>query len=201
MENYEIITEEQIRVKDVLTSPVITVKDYACIPLVAQLMDHYKIGSVVVTNKQGEPLGLITEKNLVVRILTKISDDELVKRISKTDPPISRLTAEEVMTSPLIVITPDITLVEATRTMRRYNIHRLGVVSNGKLVGIISNKDILAVTPALIDILRDKKKITDIPPLDLSAQLAVTGYCEECGNWSGNLIGLNGSFLCEDCVA
>ncbi|MFQ6124883.1 MAG: cyclic nucleotide-binding/CBS domain-containing protein [Candidatus Heimdallarchaeota archaeon] len=201
MENFEIITEKQIRVKDVLTSPVITVKDYACIPLVAQLMDHYKIGSIVVTNKQGEPLGIITEKDLVVRILTKISDGELVKRILKISPHIRRLTAGEVMTSRFIVITPDITLVEATRTMRRYNIHRLGVVSNGKLIGIISNKDILAVTPALIEILQEKKKITEIPPLDLSAQLAVTGYCEQCGNWASNLIGSNGSFLCEDCAA
>lgn len=200
MLNSVIIKDEQILVKEVLTSPVITIKAQACIPLIAQLMSHYKIGSVIVTSNQGNPIGIITQRDLVVRILTRISDTRLVKRILENDPSHNMLTAGDVMTSPLAFITPDKTLVEATRIMRHQNIRRLVVVFKGKLVGIISNKDILAVTPDLLEVLREQKKIAEAPLIDFPDQLAVTGYCEQCGNWSRSLTGSNGSLLCEECI-
>ncbi len=200
-ENYETDTEGQILIKDVMTSPLITVKENTCIPMVAQLMEHYKIGSVVVTSRQGKPLGIITEKDLVVRILTKITDKGLVKRVLGEGAHIGKLTAGEVMTSPLVVISPEGTLVEAARKMRRHNIRRLGITSKGKLIGIISNKDILAVTPELVEILQEKKKIAEVTPADFSEHLAIAGYCEQCGNWSSNLKESNGNFLCEECIA
>ncbi len=135
-----------------------------------------------------------------MRILTKITDKGLVKRVLGESAHICKLTVGEVMTSPLVVITPDKTLVEAARKMRRYNIRRLGVTSKGKLIGIISNKDILAVTPDLIEILREKKKIAEVAPADFSEHLAIAGYCEECGNWFINLNESNGGFLCEECI-
>lgn len=200
-ENYEPNSEEEISVRDVMASPLITVKENTCIPMVAQLMEHYKIGSVLVTSKKGKPLGIITERDLVTRILTKITDKGLVKRILGEDAHVTKLTAGEVMTSPLVVITPDKTLVEAARKMRRHNIRRLGVTSKGKLIGIISNKDIIGVTPELIEILRERKKIAEITPPDFSEHLAIAGYCERCGNWSSNLKESNGNFLCEECIA
>lgn len=196
--NYETDTEELILVKDVMASPLITVKEDTCIPMVAQLMEHYEIGCVIVTNKQGKTLGIITEKDLV-RILAKIAEKELVKRVLGGDVHISKLTAEEAITSPLIVITPDKTLVKVARKMRRYNIRRLGVTSEGKLIGMISGKDVLAVTPELIEILQEKKLQT-IAPADFSEHLAIAGYCEQCGNWSGNLKESNDNLLCEECT-
>lgn len=201
LENFETTTEEQLLVKDVMTTPLITVKENTCIPMIAQLMKHCKIGSVVVTSEKGKPLGIITERDLVVRILTKITDKGLVKRVLGGDAHIGKLTAGEVMTSPLVVITPDKTLVEAARKMRRHDIRRLGVTSKGKLIGIISNKDILTVTPELIEILRERKKIAEVATADFSEHLAIAGYCERCGNWSNNLKESNGNFLCEECVA
>ncbi len=199
MVNHDIILEEQILAKDVLTSPVITVKENACIPLVARLMEHYNIGSIVVINKDGKPLGIITERDLLVRILTKISNKTFIKQFLEINPH-TTITAKDVMTSPLITITPFQTLVEAARIMHRQKIQRLGVVSNGKLNGIISNKDILAITPDLMDILREKKKIVDDPFFDDSMQLGITGYCENCENWSNSLTGSNGILLCEECL-
>ena len=200
MENPKIITDEQISIKEVMTSPVITVKANACIPLIAQFMDHYSIGSVIVTSNQGKSVGIITQRDLVVRILTRISDTKLVKRILGNDPSHNMLTAGDVMSSPLAFITPDKTLVEATRIMRHQNIRRLVVVFNDKLVGIISNKDILSVTPDLIEVLREQKNIAEAPLIDFPDQLAVTGYCEQCGNWSRRLTGSNGNLLCEACI-
>jgi CBS domain-containing protein len=200
LESYEILSEEQIFVKDALTSPVITVKENACIPLVARLMEHYQIGSIVVLARDGNPSGIITERDLVVRILTKLSDERFIRQVLEIAPHTNMLTARDVMTSPLIAVTPDINLVEAARLMRRQNIRRLGVVSNGQLIGIISNKDILVITPDLIEILREKKKIVSDSFVDSLTQIGITGYCENCGNWSNSLTGANGSLLCEECL-
>jgi CBS domain-containing protein len=192
-------TVQQIFVKDVMTSPFIAVREDSCIPLVARLMEDY-YGSVVVSDKQGNPLGIITERDLVTRVLAKITDKGLLDRVLGVSAHIGMLTAGEVMSSPLIVITPDETLVEAARKMRRHNIRRLGVVSNGKLEGIVSSKDMLAVTPELIEILQEEKKITEIFPDDFPEHLAIPGYCEQCGNWSSALKDSNGNFLCEECT-
>ena len=84
--------------------------------------------------------------------------------------------------------------------MRQNNIRRLGVVFEGNIVGIISESDILSVTPAIIEILREEKRIAGILPKDYLGQVVIAGLCEECENWSNNLKESNGLYICEDCV-
>ena len=84
----------------------------------------------MVTNKEGQPLGIITERDLVIRVLSKNLKPDAVK-------------AREIMTSPLVTIEPEATINEAAKRMSRIDIRRLGVLYKGNLVGIISSKDIL----------------------------------------------------------
>ena len=137
---------ERMLVRDVMSSPVITVNEDETVEKVAQLMDKYRLGCIIVTSKDGKPVGIITERDLVVRVLAK----NLLS---------SKLKAKDVMSSPLMTIGPDATISEAARMMSRLNIRRLGVVYRGELVGIISSKDILAVTPELIEIIQEKARI------------------------------------------
>ncbi|MCD6431263.1 CBS domain-containing protein [Candidatus Bathyarchaeota archaeon] len=177
-------------VKDVMSSPVITIKEDATTNKVAKLMDKHGLGCIVVTSKEGKPIGIITERDLVIRVLAKNLKPDTLK-------------AKEVMTTPLITIEPDETISEAARRMSRLNIRRLGVVYKGQLVGILSSKDILAVMPELIELTQEKAMIEgenmaqeikeESPPL--------AGYCDRCGSWSDNLKEVNGEFLCEDCRA
>jgi CBS domain-containing protein len=174
-------------VKDVMSSPVITVDEDATVYKAAQLMADSHIGCIIVTSKKGKPLGIITESDFVTRVLAK-----------NIQP--SRLTAKEVMTSPLITIDPDETLSEAARRMSRLNIRRLGVMYKGNLVGIISSKDVLDVTPELIEIIQEKARIegtTGVEEAPESTPLA--GYCDQCGRWSDDLTEVEGNFLCEEC--
>ncbi len=199
--NYTEKPEKQILAQDVMTSPPIAVKEDTCLPMVALLMKENQIGSVVVTDREEMPLGIVTRKDLVTRILAKITDKGLIKRILGEDANIAKLTAGEIMTSPLLVITPKLDLMKVARKMRRHCIRRLGVTSKGKLVGIISSKDILAVVPGLIEILQEKKKIQGVSQMDGSEDFRTAGYCEQCDNWSDGLIAHDGSFLCEECTA
>lgn len=201
IKNSKIDDENYVPVKDVMSSPLVTVKEDACIPVVAHIMEHYNIGCVVVIGKEGKSLGIITEKDLVMRVLTNITDKRFVKKILGESAQNDKLTAKEVMTCPVIVISPDETLIEAARKMRRCNIRRLVVVSKNKSIGIITSRDILSVTPELIQVLREKQKIAEVISADFSENLAIIGYCERCGNWSSKLKESNGNFLCEECIA
>jgi CBS domain-containing protein len=173
-------------VKDVMTSPVITVNEKEPVTKVAQLIGKHDLGCIIVTGKDGKPLGIITERDLVTRVLAK-------------NRPRYKLTAKDVMTAPLITIDPDETLSEAARRMSRLNIRRLGVMYKGELVGIISSKDILAITPELIEIMQEKAKIQGEAMAEEEGYLPMAGYCDRCAQWSDTLEEVEGSFICEDC--
>lgn len=172
-------------VKDVMSSPVITVNEKEPGTKVAQLMGKHDLGCIIVTGKDGKPLGIITERDLVTRILAK-------------NRPRYKLAAKDVMTAPLITIDPDETLSEAARRMSRLNIRRLGVMYKGELVGVISSKDVLAITPELIEIVQEKAKIEGETAAE-EGHPQMAGYCEQCAQWSDSLEEVEGSFICEDC--
>jgi signal-transduction protein with cAMP-binding, CBS, and nucleotidyltransferase domain len=156
---------------------------------VARLMDENKVGAVVVTSKEGKPLGIITEKDLVIRVLSKNLAPDAVK-------------AKDIMTSPLVTIEPDMTISEAARKMSSMNIRRLGVVYKGNLAGLLSSKDVLNVMPELIEIIQERSRIecSERPEETEEAEEApLSGYCDRCGVYSDNLKDVNGQNLCEDC--
>jgi len=174
-------------VKDIMTSPVITIDEDASVNKAALLMDKNDVGCIVVTGKKGKPLGIITERDLVTRVLAKNARP-------------SKLVVKEVMTSPLITVDPDETLSEAARRMSRLKIRRLGVIYKGNLVGLISSKDILAITPELIEIIQEKARIEGGTSVEESTwHPPLAGYCDQCGQWADNLQEVEGNFLCENC--
>ena len=180
---------ERVIVKDVMSSPVVTIDENETVDKAAQLMEKHDVGCIIVISKQGKPLGIITERDLVVRILARNNQP-------------SKITAKEAMSSPLITIDPDETLSEAARRMSRLNIRRLGVIYKGNIIGLVSSKDILAITPELIEIIQEKARIEGGKPIEASPEQApLAGYCDNCGRWSDTLEETEGRFICEDCRA
>jgi CBS domain-containing protein len=182
------LRSSRLLVKDVMSSPVITIEENAPANKVAELMDKHGFGCIIVTGKSTKPLGIITERDLVGRVLAKNAKPDSAK-------------AKEVMTSPLITIEPDETISEAARKMSRLNVRRLGVIYRGQLVGLLSSKDILAVMPELLETIQEHALIES----ENMAQEATeepappAGYCDRCGSWSDDLKEVNGEFLCEEC--
>ena len=184
------LRSSRMLVKDAMSSPVITIKEDESTNKVAELMEKHGLGCVIVTSQEGNPIGIITERDLVARVLAKNIAPNSVK-------------ARDVMTSPLMTIEPDATINEAARRMSRLNIRRLGVIYKGQIIGLISSKDILSVMPELIETIQEKALIEgenraqeaeeEITPL--------AGYCDRCESWSDNLKQVNGEFLCEECRA
>ena len=185
----EIGLRSRMLVKDVMSSPVITVDEDATVDKTAQLMDEGRVGCIIVTSKDGKALGIITESDLVRRVLAK-----------NLTP--SKLTAKEVMSAPLITADPDESLTETARRMSKLDVRRMGVIYKGNLVGIISSKDILAVTPELLENMQEKARIERAPEVEEESSEPLgplAGVCERCGSWSDDIEDVEGIYLCEEC--
>src|SRR3990170_5543244 len=185
----EIGLRTRMLVKDVMSSPVVTLEEDAPSNKVANIMDENDLGCVIVTNKAGKPIGIITERDLVIRVLSKnLKPDTVI--------------AKEIMTSPLVTIEPEATISDAARRMSRLDIRRLGVLYKGNLVGLISSKDILGVMPELIEIIQERTRIesaSSSEETEGAEEAPLSGYCDRCGVYSENLKDMNGQSLCEDC--
>ena len=182
----EIGLRTRMLVKDIMSSPVVTTDEEAPTNNIAKLMNENKLGCVIVANNNGKPLGIITERDLVVRVLAKNLKPETMK-------------AKDVMTCPLATIEPDATVNDAARMMSRLDIRRLGVIYKGDLIGLVSSKDILGIMPELIEIIQERTKIEGGDESTEAEEASQSGYCDRCGVFSENLKDANGQNLCEDC--
>jgi CBS domain-containing protein len=184
----EIGLRSKMLVKDVMSSPAVTVDENAPAHKVAALMAKHEYGCILVLTKQAKPMGIITERDLVVRVLAKNAKPDTLK-------------AKSVMTSPLMTIESDATINDAAKLMSKLNIRRLGVMYKGQLVGIISSKDVLAVMPELLETIQEKALIEgeNMAEEAEKEETPLTGNCDHCGVWSDGLTEVNGEFLCEDC--
>jgi CBS domain-containing protein len=185
----EIGLRTRMLVKDVMTSPVVISDEDAPSNKIAKLMDEDDLGSVIITNRKGRPVGIITERDLVKRVLAKNVVPDTVK-------------AKEIMTSPLVTIEPEATISEAARRMSQLDIRRLGVVYKGSLAGVISSRDVLRVMPELIEIIQEKTRIEGAVEAEGSVETeetSLSGYCERCEMYSEDLKDVDGQNLCEDC--
>ncbi len=178
-------------VKDVMTSPVVTMDESVTSNKIANVMAKKALGCVIVTNKTGKPVGIITERDLVQRVLAKNLVPDTIKAIS-------------IMTSPLVTISPEATVTDAAKQMNSLNIRRLGVVYRGSLRGIVTSKDVLGIMPELIEIIQEKTLISCVTEIEENADVVESpppGFCERCNTYSEDLKLINGENVCEDCQA
>jgi len=174
----DILVKEAMRVRILTCSPSDSVKS------VAKMMRKNKVGSSIVIDKN-KPVGIITESDILEKIVAEGKDAGKVK-------------VGDVMSTPLITIDPYITIEDAMRVMNRHNIRRLPVVENGELVGIITEKDIFRISPALIELSREWSAIEGGAVQEPSPS-SLAGKCEGCGKLSTDLMEVDGKYLCEDC--
>ncbi|CAG0937352.1 Hypoxic response protein 1 [Thermoflexales bacterium] len=117
-------------VEEIMTSPVVTVPASLPIEEALHLMREKKIHSVVV-----EPDGL----NGAHGIMTQ---RDVLRKVVAADRPLFNVTVGELMSSPLITVSPDTTIKQCSIIMLDANIRRAVVMKSGRLVGIVSDTDI-----------------------------------------------------------
>ena len=109
-------------------------------------MNKFDIGSVIVISS-GRPVGIITETNVMRRIVEPRMDPATVW-------------AKDIMTSPLVTIDQTAAVEEAAKIMADKNINRLPVTNGNKLVGLISSTDIVKANPTHLGILDELLRVS-----------------------------------------
>ena len=172
----------RVLVRDIMNSPVISASPHDTIKDIATKMKEERIGSIVIMENE-KALGIVTDWDIVSNAVVKDVKPTMVK-------------ASDIMQK-LHIIEGEEGITEAARILRQHNIKRLGVVYKNRLVGIISASDVIAVTPDLVDVISEKASLMR-GEIGRSAG-NVSGYCDECGEWSDLLQFDEGTFSCEEC--
>ena len=118
-----------LKIEDIMVEDVVSVPEKATVREAAELMNKYEIGCLVVVRK-GKPVGIVTETDMVKRVILQPVDPGEIK-------------VGEIMSEPLVVGAPQMDIDEASRIMRKRKIKKLPVIENGRLVGLVTNTDIV----------------------------------------------------------
>lgn len=121
---------EGVFVRDAMKENVITIESSDSIKDAAIKMSNANIGAIIVTENKF-PVGILTERDFVRRVYAK--------GIQASSP------VSEVMSKPLITIDPDETVWELAQLMKTKNIHKTPVIENDKLIGIVTNTDLISM--------------------------------------------------------
>lgn len=143
MEKLKVLTTKYrtMLVSDIMRGRVVTVDLNETLRKTARLMGKKRIGCVVVT-KNGKVTGILTERDVLLKVVAKGRDA-------------SKVRARDIMTSPVVTITPDREVEDVAATMASKKIRRLPVVKNQKLVGIVTSADLVSLMPDVDKILLD----------------------------------------------
>ena len=117
------------KVKDVMVRDVITVGAGATVWEAVGLMNKHEIGCLVVM-KRTKPVGIVTERDMLKRVLAGLKDPEKVK-------------VGEIMSKPLVAVKPQMNIEDAAGIMLGRRIKKLPVVENGCLIGLVTLTDLV----------------------------------------------------------
>ncbi len=124
-------------ITDIMKTDVITVKkDTPIYEAMQQLVEHNFTGLPVVDDNMAL-VGIVTEKDM----LRLIVDLDILKLVSELDE--SSTSVAKYMTEEVVSFSPEDSLLEICDCLLEKNFRRIPIVSDGKLVGILSRKDII----------------------------------------------------------
>ncbi len=142
-----------MRVKDVMTRAIITIKPSTGIREIYKIFCEKQIGGMPVVDGENKLLGMVTKTELLNVLIPDyfdmigdflfIDDFGVLEEKLESTPTLSLFIAEDLMVRNVIGISENASLMKAPVLMNRYNVKRLPVVdSNNKLVGIITRMDV-----------------------------------------------------------
>ena len=158
-----------MKAADVMVSPVITVGPDATVQDVADILNRNRISAVPVLSQQGKILGIVSEGDLLRRVesgterhrsrwLALLTSkfklrDEYVKSHSHK--------VTDVMTSSVLTVSPDTPLGDIASVLEKNGIKRVPVVTDGKLVGIVSRANLVQAIATIGKTIKTQDAVSD----------------------------------------
>ena len=133
-----------MKVGHVMNRAVVAIDSGASVKDAASKMAQHQIGCLIVTEK-GRPVGIITETDMLSRVLALARNAESTK-------------VKTVMSEPLICGNPDMDFIEATKLMINKAIKKLPIIQGEQLVGILTITDAIAVHPRMHEFIEEEAK-------------------------------------------
>jgi CBS domain-containing protein len=171
-----------IRAKDAMVAGVVTATPDQTVLEASKIMKTQDVGSVIIM-ENGMPAGIVTR-------------EDIVNKVTSEDKPASSIKLAEIMSKNLVTCSPECDLSELAIMMSKNGYERIPIVSGGKLLGIISAREIAKVAPAVIEIMTEHINIEEPQNAIIEEQ---GGECELCNNFSDNLHKVNDKWVCDTC--
>jgi CBS domain-containing protein len=121
-----------VQIREVMTESVVTAPPDCPVRAVAEIMRERNIGSVVLVDDAGRPIGFVTDRDLAMSVLADGRD--------ASEP------AEGHATSPVVTGDPDMSVEQAAELMVSHGIRRLPVLDGERLIGIVTLDDLAVRT-------------------------------------------------------
>lgn len=134
-----------MKVKELMTQPVIQIAPTESVTVAARTLTHYNIGALPVCSAGGTLCGMVTDRDLVIRCMAAGKDP-------------GKTTVREVMTGKIACASPDMEVGVAAHLMGSQQVRRLPVVEGGRLCGMLSLGDLTKreeTAPDAADVLAD----------------------------------------------
>jgi predicted transcriptional regulator len=165
-----------------MTEGVIAIEKHENIVKASKLLQDEEIrGLVVIVNE--DAVGVIVCRDIVYQVVSEGEDP-------------TETTVADVMSTDLIVAEEDEYLDDVAMAMSQNDVSRVPVVRGDMLVGIVTQSDILRAWPGMAEIMsEDIEMEAEATP----RQRSQSGVCDECDNYSENIVEAEGRLLCEEC--
>ncbi len=169
----------EIRVMDIMNKNPVVVGPEITIDSCVKLMLKEKVGSLIV-QENNILKGIVTEKDLVSKVILKNLDTK-------------KINVSRIMSTILVTIHPDASVLSAVKQMTKYEVRRLPVVDkSNKFIGLLTINDILRVQPQLFELIIDKSRLFS------SRRDLIDSECDKCKLY-GLVRNFDGRFLCQEC--
>lgn len=132
------------KIREIMTKDVVTIDVNSDVQSLVKKMLRYDVGNIIITDKK-KPVGIVTEHDIFKKI------------VSKNRKP-SAISIRELMTTPLVTVPPSEKVTYTVQKMIMRSIRRVPVVEKAKLVGIVTDTDIITKSPEMGSIFADIKK-------------------------------------------
>ncbi len=127
-----------MKVRDLMTSPVVRIDGAEAVSVAARTLTHYNIGALPVCRSDGSVCGMITDRDIVTRCLAANRSPEQTK-------------VRDIMTAQVMSVQPDMEAAVAAHLMGSRQIRRLPVVEDGRICGMLSLGDLATCDEGIYD--------------------------------------------------
>lgn len=169
-------------VREIMHSGVIDVDPEETLDRAAETMTAHEVSGLVVGGDLLE--GIVTSR-------------DLLRSIGESRGDVEDRTVQDAMTDPVATIDPSVSAEDALRAMARNGLHRLPVIEDGRVVGMVTERDILQARPDLASIARSFDRQLSTANTDW---VRMAGRCDGCDELDTDLREVDEGHYCYRCA-